>query len=239
MSKRTVLLTGLAVVLVLALAVTAAFAQEEGAAESVPESEEVAPERPVGKFGWRGLDDRPGDPLGGRGAGEEQLAEALGISVEELQAARLTVHAQRLEALVNEGLIDQDQADLLLALKSFKLSLDRQALLAEALGIGVDELETAREAGQTLGELLDAQGLTAAEFEEARRAAFEAAVEDAVADGVLTDAQAEEILSGAVAGPRGFGGPGHHRGHRAGPNRGLFGSGSDGAAAGPMFGAGA
>ena len=43
--------------------------------------------------------------------------------------------------------------------------------------------------------LLDEQGLTSEEFQQALQAAYEAALQKAVADGVITQEQADQLLS--------------------------------------------
>jgi hypothetical protein len=104
------------------------------------------------------------------------------------------------------------------ASQALKDYIDPQTMTAEALGMTVEELQAAREAGKSMADLLEEQGLTAAQFQEAMTAARQAAVEKAVADGVITQEQADQILAnGAGHGffP-GFGGKGGHGG-RGGP----------------------
>ena len=83
------------------------FAQSEGAAE---------PTEPWGRgggmFGRRGFGGMQGDHA-------EFLAEALGISVEALQAAQQKAHEALLAQAVEEGALTQEQADLLLARHAF------------------------------------------------------------------------------------------------------------------------
>jgi hypothetical protein len=63
---------------------------------------------------------------------DEYLAEALGITVEELQAAELEAHAATLAAAVEAGVLTQEQADLMLAEKAARSYLDTDALDAQA-----------------------------------------------------------------------------------------------------------
>lgn len=74
--------------------------------------------------------------------GDELLAEALGISVEALQAARTAAHEARLAQLVEEGVITQEQADLMAARAALNGYIDREAL-AQTLR---DTLQNAYEA---------------------------------------------------------------------------------------------
>lgn len=147
------------------------------------------------------------------GGGDERydrdalLAEALGISVADLEAAQAEAEAALLAEKVAAGILTQEQADLMLAARALRETIDEEAILAEALGMDLADLGAARDAGQSVFELIEDLGLTMEEFMSARQAAYEAAVVDAVADGVLTQDQADQILSSAP-GPRGFAGQG-------------------------------
>ena len=141
------------------------------------------------------------------------LADALGISVEELQAARKAANQAAIEQAVETGLITQEQADEMQARKNLQSYLDRNSLLARALGMTVEELEAAREDG-TLYDILS--NITPAELQAQMQTAMESAVQQAVADGAITQAQAdliaEHIASGAGMMGR-FGGRGGFGGH--------------------------
>jgi lambda repressor-like predicted transcriptional regulator len=153
-----------------------------------------------------------GRGFGGFGEGREDrdaaLAAALGITVEELQAARQKVFTDAISAAVEAGELTQEQADQMLAMHALRSYIDRGSLLAEALGMTVEELEAAFAEGQTLADLMTEKGLTAATLQANLQAAHQAAIARAVADGVITQEQADAILSG-----QGFGfGFGHHGG---------------------------
>lgn len=62
---------------------------------------------------------------------DEYLADALGITVEELDAAELAVHEAELAAAVAAGYLTQEEADLLLAEKAARNYLDREGLNAQ------------------------------------------------------------------------------------------------------------
>ncbi len=138
----------------------------------------------------------------GRGMGEGRddrdaaLAAALGITVEELQAARDKVFTDSVAAAVEAGELTQEQADQMLAMHALRSYIDRQALMAEALGMTVEELEAALADGQSIVDLMVEKGLTTAELQTNLQAAHEAAIARAVADGVITQEQADAILSG-------------------------------------------
>ena len=76
----------------------------------------------------------------GSSAHDEYLAEALGITLEQLQAARRTAMAAYLADAVTAGDITQEQADLALAKYALRDVIDQKALLAEALGMTTEEL---------------------------------------------------------------------------------------------------
>ncbi len=180
-----------------------------------------------------------GGPMGG-GVNDTYLAEALGITAAELQAAQQTAYEAAIEQALAQGLITQAQADALKARDgSFgrgfhrffgmdDATIDMNALLADALGISIDELAAARveaqdlalaaavedgritqeqadqlKARQSLRTYLDEQG-----FQDQVRSLYETLVQQAVTAGVITQEQADAILSdsGRFGGMRGFDG---------------------------------
>lgn len=129
----------------------------------------------------RGFDGRSG-MLGGRmefAEGSEHLtylAEALGISVEELQSAFEDAQEAGISAAVEDGKLTQEQADMMSVMGALKEYVDPQALFE------------------------DATGMTVEQFREARQAAIQEAVQDAVEAGVITQEQADRILQGPFGG---------------------------------------
>ncbi len=223
---RAFLIVGGLVVLLIGLLATATMVRTVLAQTATPEattpsdSDTDIPALPFGRSG------RPGGfgHSGSRSGGDEYLAEALGITVEELQAARETAYAAYLADAVAAGEITQAQADELLARQRLSSYIDHEALVAEALGLSVDELEAALAGGQSLSDLMTAQGLTAETLQTALQTAYEAAIARAVADGVITQAQADAYLSasanfGLFGGHHGFGGGRGGRGHGGGFSR--------------------
>jgi hypothetical protein len=84
------------------------------------------------------------------------------------------------------------------------------AIAAEVLGMTTEELQTALEEGQSLSEIAEAQGMDEAAFEAAFQVAAIERIDQAVADGDLTEEQAtllkERIENGApFLGGRGWG----------------------------------
>lgn len=67
--------------------------------------------------------------------------------------------------------------------------------LAEALGLTPEELNAQLASGQTLAQIAEAQGVSQEELAAALEASVKAGLEQAVADGVLTQAQADQMLS--------------------------------------------
>lgn len=140
---------------------------------------------------------------------QASLAEALGISVDELQAAQKEAAAAALQEAVEAGDLTQEQADEILTRQALAEYLDGETLLSQALGISVDELQTYRQDGKTMTEIVEAEGTTATQVSDAYYTAFKAALAQAVSDGVITQVQADELLlnrlPGGHGGLKGFG----------------------------------
>jgi hypothetical protein len=189
--------------------------------------------------------DHPGPGRGfGGGYSSEDLANALGITVEEVNAAYQQANEAALKQAVEAGLITQAQADEMLARGGFphagrwlgQSDIDYDALLADALGISVETLQVAYAQAadsridqavadgyltQEQADLMKGQrALYASEsFQSAMQSAFEAAVSQAVSEGLITQAQADLILENANGmGLRGFG-EFHGPGGPGGPGR--------------------
>lgn len=242
--KKLWFVIGTVVVLVLAIGITAVFAQEgddvETPDEAAPEEETASPLPFFARHfrfadGAHGLGMRGfGDALEGITPRSELLADALGIELEELIEAQQSAYAAWLAEMVANGYMDQEQADLMLAYQALKGNLDRHAIMAEVLGLTEAELDNAREDGKNLSDLLDEQDLTVEEFTAALDEAYQDAVQALVPD-VLTQEQADQILESGVGfhdfggGRRSFGNGmldpggarpgfrGHHGSHGLGP----------------------
>lgn len=177
------------------------------------------------------------------------LAEVLGISEEELQAAVAVARNAAIDQAVADGQITQEQADQMKAGQDGRgmgwgllgKGADHDAELAAALGITLEELQAAK---AEVNERVLANAVTAGEITQeeadlmaARQAlheylrdkmqtAYETAVAQAVTDGVITQAQADQILSEDGAGffGPGMGGGRHGGGRGDGPMGGPNGS---------------
>jgi hypothetical protein len=66
--------------------------------------------------------------------------------------------------------------------------------LAEGLGLSQDDLTARLQAGETLGSIAEAQGLSDDQLQTLWESAWQDAVDSAVANGTLTQAQADWIL---------------------------------------------
>ena len=162
----------------------------------------------------------------------QYLADALGITQDELAAARTKAHEAAIAQAVKDGLITQEQADAMLnktgdGTRGVRIDLrganiDQEKLLADALGISVEKLQAAEEtaAKAELAQAVTDGRITQEQADQitAERALqkyitekgfFKSAVESAVSAGVITQAQADTILSKMPQGGFGFGfGPG-------------------------------
>lgn len=175
-----------------------------------------------GRFGFKG------GWLGGDNGVDYDalLAKALNISVDELQSAREEAYNAMLSQAVENGQITQDQAGMIKARRALQAFINPQAMEAQALGINVDQLQNYKDEGKSMADILDELGLTYAEVHDARQAAFEQTVQQAVSEGVITQAQADTILSDSTAGACGGFGRGGLRGRIPGgfgETRGGFG----------------
>ena len=201
----------------------------------------TTPNAPTGQVASpanRPVDKGPGFGRGPAGSyNNEDLANALGITVDELNAAYQKANQAALDQAVKAGLITQAQADEMSARGGGfhfggrgggwlgQNDIDFDALLADALGISVDKLQaayaqafTARiDQAVTDGNLTQEQAdlmkgeyalKTSKNFQSAMQSAYEAAVNQAVSQGVITQAQADLILQNKNGmGFGGFGGP--------------------------------
>ena len=154
-------------------------------------------------------------------AGENirDLAEAQGLSDEELSTLMQEARAAALDAALGDGVITQEEYDAIEA-RGFgrggkhgsegnsELRSYMSEAIAEALGMTVEELEASKEAGENFRDIVEAQGLSDEELstlmQEARSAALDAALED----GVITQEQLDEFESR----DGGFGPGGRHGG---------------------------
>ena len=229
MKSKFVKLGGILIAL-LALAAligsTMTFAQDEDpATPDTPDTSQPGVETvdEVPGFGHFGQERGGGSRFFTQDAYDQALADALGITVDELTAARDSARQTLLQQAVDEGKLTQEQADAIISgegLRSvmgdiFNADMMKTAV-ADALGMTVEELDAAQADGQRLPEIAAAQGVEMSAVQEAVQAAHEAAIAQAVADGLITQEQADQLLNhggfgmggphGGKGGPRGHGG---------------------------------
>lgn len=154
----------------------------------------------------------------------EDLANALGITVDALNTAYQNAYSAALQDAVSQGLITQAQADQLTTNGTAfpfgdrwdnwltQNGIDFNTYLADALGINVEELKAAYQTAyntnldqavtdgnltQTQADLLKGRYALYNDrtFQSSMQSAYTSAVNAAVASGVITQAQADQILS--------------------------------------------
>ncbi len=146
-------------------------------------------------------------------------------TLEDVQESREDRRQARIDNMVEEGVITQEQADTLADVRE-AIEAEREARkaerlqgIADAIGITVDELEAAKESGQTLAEIA---GDNLPALVDHMTAEATDKINEAVADGRITQEQADEKLDGLserieqrLESGEGFGRKGHrgHRGH--------------------------
>jgi hypothetical protein len=195
-----------------------------------------------GGFGRGGMDGN----LFGQNSGidyQSLLATQLNITTTALQSAQKQAYTNQINQAVQNGTLTQQQADLILGRYALQSYLDPTALFAQALGITTDQLQTDQNQGMSLSQILSATGKTAVEVRDAEQAAYQAAIQQAVTDGTITQAQADAVLNsgygfngflGGFGGHEGFGGRGgRFGGGRGGGMWGPFGSPNSGQNANP------
>ncbi len=235
----------------LAFGAYATFAQtDDGSDDAAPADSTDDTDTPVlpgdgQRGGHQGFEDNRPDLTNQ----DELLAEALGVTVEELQAAREAVRAAAIEQAVADGVLTQEQADQILSnaggfrggKHGFPGQDGNDELLAEELGVSVEALAAAREEVQAarVAEMIEAGVLTqeqadmmAAEravrsyldtdaISEAMQDAYKSAIEQALADEAITQEQADLMLENMPTFMPGQGGPGFPGGgHHGGPRGG-------------------
>lgn len=243
MKNKIAQVGGILIVLVALAALIGAsmtFAQDDTPEDTpVPETEDV-PVVPGSGMGMMGMahgrmQGMPGSHFFDQEAYDAALADELGITVEELDAARQAAKETVLQQLVADGTITQAQADAILSGEGLRsigplmLHEEMQAVIADALGITVAELEAAHAEGKRLPELAAELGVALEDVRTAVQAAHEAAVLQAVEDGLITQEQADWMLTRPFAGPHGGGMQGGHHGGQGGfgPRSGGQGNGNN------------
>jgi uncharacterized protein YidB (DUF937 family) len=151
----------------------------------------------------------------------EDLVADAGLTEDEFKAALEAAFPDAVAAALADGAITEEEAEAILE-RGFRpggkggkgghgggpLGDYIKDASADILGLTVEELEAAREAGTTREELLDNAGLTEDEFKQAMEDALPGILDQAVEDGVITAEQAEQIEENGLRPP--------HKGHGKG-----------------------
>jgi hypothetical protein len=144
----------------------------------------------------------------------DEIAQALGFSQEEFVQIKQDARETAIKQGVAQGLITQEQADEMLSHaggpgfgpghKGGPYGLGGpdgplhdliQDALADGLGLSRTELDSRIADGQRLPEIAAAQGLTREEFDQIKQDARKTAINAGVAQGLITQEQADDMLS--------------------------------------------
>ena len=139
------------------------------------------------------------------------LVEESGLDMAEVQIALQAARAEMLQQAVADGSITQEQADRKLDHQSKQNGFGRagkgrfglkdkdgavwQTTLAEVLGISVEQLQEAFADGETIRTLVDELGLDITDVQTALQAAHAEMLQQAVAEGKITQEQADRMLN--------------------------------------------
>lgn len=201
--KRFILVGGAVLALVTLTALTvAAFAQADVENTVVEPAPDLALELPGGHFAApEALSADFQDQADRRPARQfiqeklrENLAEALGVTPEQLDEARWTAYLATLEDAVEEGVLSQQAADRMVAQALIRRTAGREEIIAAGLGITVADLQAAQEEGKTVPQLVDELGLDATTIGQNLAAFLEELILAAADEGLISDAQAARIL---------------------------------------------
>ncbi len=168
-----------------------------------------------------------------------KVAEKLGVSQDELQNAIDEASIETIDEAVANGQLTEEQAarlkeraadgGFMFPLGGMHFGREAAGVLpeaaAETLGITEDQLMEELRGGQSLAEIAEAQGMSVDDLEAGLLAQVKAQLDSKVADGTLTQVQADEMFEriegtiGDIANAEGcLGGFGGH-----GPGPGRFG----------------
>jgi uncharacterized protein (DUF433 family) len=138
------------------------------------------------------------------------LVEESGLDITDFQVALQAARAEMLQQAVADGSITQEQADRKLDRQRKQNGFGRggqgrfglkdkdgtawQTTIAEVLGIPVEEVEEHLAGGETIRTLVEELGLDMAEVQTALQVARTEKLQQAVADGIITQEQADRML---------------------------------------------
>jgi len=213
MKKKMIALAGsLVVVAILVTSVGGVAVASPGNGDG--EGESCCQEETECRFQWRvvdffrevldylGITPEEVRELRGECRGPQEVLEGLGLTQEDVREAVEAV----LEKKVADGTLTQEQADRMMEwldgaarmrigkfgmrMGDFGLSED----ICDLLGLSPEELREQLREGKSLAEILEEQGVDREELQEAMLAGLTEMLEEKVADGTLTQEQADRIL---------------------------------------------
>ncbi|MFC2054659.1 hypothetical protein ACFLV7_10275, partial [Chloroflexota bacterium] len=139
------------------------------------------------------------------------LVDELGLDITDVKTALQAARADLIQQAVADGSITQEQADRMLDRQSKQNGFGRagkgrfglkdkdgtvwQTTLAEVLGISVEQIEEALADGETIRTLVDELGLNITDVKTALQAARAEMLQQAVAEGKITQEQADRMLN--------------------------------------------
>jgi len=150
-----------------------------------------------------------------------KLAANLGVTQDQVTTALEATKQQMLDEAVQQGKITQEQADKIAAGKGFGLGMfginhDKGQgrnldSMASALGITTEQLKTEIQAGKKIQDIVTECGMTMEQFNQKMLELKKSEISQAVADGEMTQEQADKMLQRLEQGFNGqaFGNCGH------------------------------
>jgi len=136
-----------------------------------------------------------------------KLAANLGVSQQQLSSALTATKQQMLEEAVQQGKLTQAQADKIASRPGFfpfgfgrgkgpgfGIFGNRKNMIAQALGLTLDQLNSKLQAGENLPQIVTGQGMTMQQFQQKMLTLEQQALSQAVSQGKLTQDQANGIL---------------------------------------------
>jgi hypothetical protein len=177
-----------------------------------------------------------------------EIATAKGKTAAEAQTLLETAYSNAIAQALADGKLTQAQADALKALPAsdpemggkgqggghgeidgnFIVHTYLEEAFAKALGMSIADFDTQEAAGKSWSEIAAAQGKTTTEAETLLQTAYAKSIDQALADGKITQAQAEALKAAAAPTLSNVGVPGH--GQPGGPGGGGSGGKGDGTA---------
>ncbi len=165
-----------------------------------------------------------------------KVADKLGVSQDDLKTAIDEARDETIDEAVADGSLTEEQAERLRErvaeggrlFPRFRRGHGHVvAAAAEVLDIPRDELVEGLKDGNSLAEIAEAEGMNVEDFKAGLLAQMQTQLDDRVADGTITQGQADRLSEGleeridnivnAQPGEGGFGGPRHRHGGLGGP----------------------